>query len=65
LLNNHKYRTNLLIKHNNLTLINKNKESFNIDKNFLDWLSGFTDRKKIKFIKSNLSIRSFSIFTKK
>lgn len=30
-------------KQNNLTLYNKNKEVFILDKNFLEWLSGFTD----------------------
>ena len=43
ILNNYKYSTNFPIKQDNLTLLNKNKEYFNINKNFLEWLAGFTD----------------------
>lgn len=43
LLNNYKYSTDLTIKQYNLTLLNKNKENFNLDKKFLEWLVGFTD----------------------
>ena len=34
ILNNYKYSTNFPIKQDNLTLLNKNKEYFNINKNF-------------------------------
>jgi hypothetical protein len=37
------YSTNLSINKNTLTLINKSNEKFYLNKNFLEWLSGFTD----------------------
>jgi hypothetical protein len=43
LFNNYKYSTILPLKQNALILLNKNKESFNLDRNYLEWLSGFTD----------------------
>ena len=36
LLNNYKYCTDSITKQNNLTLLNKNKENFNLDKNFIE-----------------------------
>lgn len=38
-----KYFATLPLKQNTLTLLNKNQESFNLDKKFLQWLAGFTD----------------------
>jgi hypothetical protein len=36
LLNNYKYCKDSITKQNNLTLLNKNKENFNLDKNFIE-----------------------------
>jgi cytochrome c oxidase subunit 3 len=36
LLSNYKYSTDFTIKQDNLTLLNKNKENFKLDKNFLE-----------------------------
>jgi hypothetical protein len=40
---NKNYFATLPLKQNTLTLLNKNKESFNLDRNFLQWLAGFSD----------------------
>jgi cytochrome c oxidase subunit 3 len=42
-INNNRFTTSYPIKQKTLTLLNKNKEYFNLEKNFLEWLSGFTD----------------------
>lgn len=40
---NKNYFATLPLKQNTLTLLNKNKESFNLDINFWQWLAGFSD----------------------
>jgi hypothetical protein len=64
LLNNYKYSTDFTIKQDNLTLLNKNKENFNLDKKFLEWLAGFTDSEgNFSITLRNLNNNSYSSVT--
>jgi len=66
LLNNYNYKYSKIvpIKQNTLILYNKNKEYFKLSKNFLEWLSGFTDSEgnfSITLRSDNLNAASVSL----
>ena len=65
LLNNYNYKYSKIvpIKQNTLILYNKNNEYFKLSKNFLEWLSGFTDSEgnfSITLRSDNLNAEAYS-----